>query len=84
MTIAAAITFLTSLFKAIPTLDKWFEQLVAAYVSQKKIWIENANKKAIESALKNKDQRGLEHESTSGQYSGVGTIRDTLPGVKND
>lgn len=83
MNIAAIIALLTAIFKAVPTLEKWWERIVAAYLAQKTKWVETKNKDAIEEALRTGDQRGLEHESTSGQYSGVGTIRDSLPGVRD-
>jgi hypothetical protein len=83
MNIAAILTLITSISKAIPVVDKWIEELVAAYIIQKKIWVMKENRKAIELAIKEQDQRGLEDEDFSGKPSGIGTIRDTLPGVRN-
>lgn len=82
MNIAAIITIITSISKAIPIVDKWIEQIIAAYIVQRKAWIIKENHEAIKLAINNHDQRDLEDTAHSGEYSGVGTIRDSLPGVK--
>jgi hypothetical protein len=82
MSTAAILSLMLSIFKAIPVLDKWFEELVAAYVLQRKIWTRKENHQAIKKAFETQNQRGLEHEDYSGKPSGIGTIRDSLPGVR--
>jgi hypothetical protein len=83
MSIAAALAFITALSNALPVLDKWIESLVVAYSIQRKLWIKKENILAIKKAIETQDQRELEDEEHSGDYSGLGTIRDSLPGVRN-
>lgn len=79
---AQAIALILAIAKALPIIDKWLGELFAAYQVQKKKEIEEANKKAIDDAIKSQDQRSIESDQTSGKPSGMGTIRDSLPGVE--
>jgi hypothetical protein len=75
------ISFILALAKAAPIIDKWLGFLVSAYQEQKKKEIQEATKKAIDEGIKNQDQRAIESDQTSGKPSGMGTVRDSLPGV---
>lgn len=78
------MSLLLAVFKAVPTLETWYQRLMVEYVKLRKLQIAKENRQAITDALKDQDQRGLEDEEHSGKPSGVGTIRDSLPGVRND
>lgn len=83
MTIAAAVAFLTSLFKALPVLKEWFEDLVVAYVNHSVDNMKKKNREALEKALNGRDQRDLEKaigSPTAGKPSGdPGTIISDRP-----
>jgi hypothetical protein len=81
MTIAGAISLLTAIFKAIPTMEAWWESLVIAWIKYKNIQLKKETIQAIKEAIKDQDQRGLEDEEHSGKPSGIGSIRTSLPGV---
>jgi CTP:phosphocholine cytidylyltransferase-like protein len=81
MTVASVLSLLLAIFKAVPTIEIWWERLVVEYVKFSKLKIAKENKAAIIEALKSDDQRGLEDEEHSGIPSGVGTIRTTLPNI---
>jgi hypothetical protein len=81
MTIASVMTLLLAIFKAVPTIEIWWERLIVEYVRINKLKIAKENKAAIVAALTGQDQRGLEDEDHSGKPSGIGTIRPTLPNV---
>lgn len=83
MNVAAVITLLTALFKAVPIMEAWWEQVLVEWIKYRKIQLKKETIKAINEALKDQDQRGLEHEDYSGKPSGIGAIRDSLPGVRN-
>jgi len=81
MTVASVLSLLLAVFKAVPTIEIWWERLVVEYVKISKLKIAKENKAAIIEALKSDDQRGLEDEDHSGKPSGVGTFRPYIPGV---
>lgn len=86
MTFTAIITLLTSLFAAIPTLGKWWDQLVAAYVTAQISRIDRRHVEAIKKAINMQDQRDIEIEignPNAGNPSGIGGTRivDKLPNV---
>ncbi len=76
------IATILAIAKAIPIIDKWLGELVAAYQAYKKKEVEESTKRAIDEGIKNQDQRPVESDQTSGKPSGLGTIRDSLPGVE--
>jgi len=75
------IALLLAIFKAVPTIEIWWERLVTQYVILKGLQIAKENKAAIVLALKEQDQRGIEDEEHSGKPSGVGTFRPYIPGI---
>lgn len=75
------ISFILALAKAAPIIDKWLGLLFLAYQEHKKKEIQKATKKAIDEGIENQDQRDMESDQTSGKPSGMGTIRNSLPGV---
>jgi hypothetical protein len=77
-----AISLILALAKAIPIIDKWLGELSTAYQVYKKKEIEEATKRAIDEAIKNQDQRPIESDQTAGKPSGLGVIRDSIPGVE--
>jgi hypothetical protein len=79
-----AIALIIALAKALPIIDKWLGELFAAYQVQKKKEIQEATERAINEAIKNQDQRPIESLQISGKPSGLGSIRDSLPGVMRD
>lgn len=84
MNIAAVISLLTALFKAVPTIEEWWERLITAWISHKKNSIKKENRIAIQKAFENDDQRPIEEtlgSETAGEYSGYGTVVNELPGV---
>ena len=81
MTIASVMALMLAIFKAVPTIEIWWERLVVEYIKLSKLKIAKDNKAAIIKALQDDDQRGLEDEDHSGRPSGIGTIRPTLPNV---
>ena len=86
MNFAATITFLTSLFKAVPVLKEWWDGLVAAYIALRISTMKKENREAIKKAITDQDQRDMEEALGStkvGEASGIpGTvIVDSLPGV---
>ena len=76
------ISLILAIAKTIPIIDKWLGKLVAAYQTYRKKEIQEATKRAINEAIKTQDQRPVESDQTSGKPSGMGTIRDHLPGVE--
>lgn len=84
---AAWLSLLLAVFKAIPILQGWFESLVAGYIATQIAQMKDENRAAIKKAIETQDQRDLEAALGNphpGEASGIpGTqIRDTLPGVK--
>lgn len=75
------IAAILAISKAIPVLDKWIGMLLAEYAKVKKLKIEKEIKEAVDEAISTGDQRPLESPEHSGEYSGHGDIRDSLPGV---
>lgn len=49
-----------ALLKAIPIIDGWFQQLVAAYTASQIASMKKENRDAIRKAIIEHDQRGLE------------------------
>ena len=84
MTFAAVVSLLTALFAAIPTFERWWESLMLEYIKLKKDRITKETREAIQNVFKEQDQRAIEDEDYSGKPSGIGTIRDSLPGVVRD
>lgn len=78
------ITAIMAVVKAIPIIDKWLEKLFIAYSAWKKEQAAEQTKKEIDQAIKDQDQRRVEGEDHSGNYSGHGDIRTSLPGVMRD
>lgn len=78
------IAVVITLAKAIPVIDKWLERLFDAYVIYKSEKIKEQTQIEIDRAIENNDQRKLENENHAGNYSGVGDIRTSLPGVVRD
>jgi hypothetical protein len=79
---AQVIAAILAIAKAVPVLDKWIGQLLDEYAKIKKLKIEKEAIEATNEAIETGDQRPLESSEHSGQYSGHGDIRDSLPGVK--
>jgi hypothetical protein len=79
---AQVIAAILAIAKAVPVIDKWLEQLLTMYATQKEVWQNKANKEALERVFKTQDQREIEHEDYSGKPSGHGTVRTDLPGVR--
>ena len=70
--------------KAIPIIDSWFQKLAAAYVAAQIASMKDADRAAIRKAISEFDQREIEKQlgsSTAGKPTGLGEIRDKLPGV---
>lgn len=87
MTTTSILSLLLAIFKAIPTLKSWWDDLLVMYVTKAKNDITKDNVEAIKRALNEHDQRHIETQlgsETSGKPSGVeGTIIvNSLPGVK--
>ena len=87
MTIGGVFSLLLAIFKAIPALEKWFQDLSALYIASRIESMKQENREAIKKAIEAQDQRDLERAIGSpkaGEHSGLpGTeIRDSLPGVK--
>jgi hypothetical protein len=78
---------IVALAKAIPVVDKWFQQFVTYYVNSAIDRMAVENREAIKKAIEDQDQRDLEKaigNANAGELSEVpGTVvRDNLPGVK--
>jgi len=78
---AQVIAAILAVAKMFPIIDWWLDKLLVEYARIKKLKIQKETIEAVDTAFETHDQRGLESEEHSGQYSGVGTIRDSLPGV---
>lgn len=84
---SAFLSALLAIFKAVPTLKTWWDQLLTMYVKHSINEMHEADKEALRKALNEHDQRDLETQlgsTISGEASGApGTeLRDTLPGVQ--
>ena len=75
-------TFIFAMLKAIPIINDWVESFVIHYLEWRKAQIIEANKKIINEAIKNKDQRELESNQVSGKPSGHGHIIGELPRMR--
>jgi len=73
------VTFLTSLFQAVPTLKKTWDDIVAAYVNSQIESMTAENLAAIRKAIDEKDQRDLEKALKSPR---AGAPSD-IPGVSH-
>jgi hypothetical protein len=78
------IALVLAVAKALPIIDKWLGELFNAYQVQKKKEIQAETERAINEGIQNQDQRKIESDQTSGKPSGLGTIRDSLPGIVRD
>lgn len=84
MNAATILGLLLALFKAVPALEKLWEDIVTTYVAAKIAQMKVANRDAIRRAIDTHDQRPIEVQigsDTAGKPTGLGEIRDTLPGV---
>lgn len=86
MTISAALSLLLAIFKAIPSLRKWWEELVAAYVQAEKARMSKDIRDGIKRLINEQDQIELEEAigySRAGEPSRLpgAVIVDRLPGV---
>jgi hypothetical protein len=86
MTVGSALSLLLAIFKAIPILKGWFDELAAAYVQHEIDAFNEAVREGIRKAVVDHDQRALETTIgspraglPSGQ-AGSETV-DSLPGV---
>jgi hypothetical protein len=79
-----AISLILALAKAIPIIDKWLGELAIAYQVYKKEQVAEQTRIEIDLAVENQDQRKIESENYSGNYSGHGDIRTSIPGVLRD
>lgn len=75
-----------AIIKAIPALEKWYEDFTAFYIKQRIESMKKENVEAIKFALKENDQRKIEQaigSNKAGELSGVPhtEIRENLPGV---
>lgn len=89
MTAAAVISLLTAIFKAIPSLKSWWDDIVSMYIETKINSMRKENKEAIKKAIYGQDQRDLESSSgysQVGELSGVPNtdVVDVLPNVMQD
>ena len=73
-----------AIVKAVPIIDKWLERLFIAYSVYKKEQAAEQTRIEIDLAVENQDQRKVESENYSGNYSGHGDIRTSIPGVLRD
>jgi hypothetical protein len=83
-----ALSFLMALFRAIPSLKAWFDDLVALYIHVQLQSMREENRDAIRKAFDTGDQKPIEQaigNSNPGDHSVVpdSELRDTLPGVPN-
>jgi hypothetical protein len=78
---------LLALFKAVPALKDWWEQLIVLYVEHQKKVIRREIREAITYALVEQDQRKIE-KALGSPHAGKpvnvpnSEIVDSLPGVK--
>lgn len=81
------MTTILALIKAIPIIDQWVQQLIAAYVGARIASMQKDNLDAIRKAIQDHDQRDLENaigSPTAGKPSGDAgsvVIDDTPLGV---
>ena len=78
------IATIMAIVKAVPIIDKWLERLFIAYSVYKKEQAAEQTRIEIDLAVENQDQRKVESENYSGNYSGHGDIRTSIPGVLRD
>lgn len=81
------MNYFLAIIQAIPVLEKWFQELVALYVTQRIASMEKQNIEVIKKALESHDQREIEkvlRSDKAGLPSGtIGSeIRKDLPNVK--
>lgn len=63
------IAFALAVVKAVPSVDKWLERFLLAYIEWKRQREDELFKEAIQEAIKRRDQRKLESEENSGKPS---------------
>lgn len=78
------ISALVSIAKAIPIIQEWVKKVLLMYEEWKAKEEKKQTAKDVDLGIKEQDQRKLEDENHSGQYSGRGDIRSSLPGVMRD
>ena len=78
------IATIMAIVKAVPIIDKWLERLFIAYSVYKKEQAAEQTRIEIDLSVENQDQRKVESENYSGNYSGHGDIRTSIPGVLRD
>lgn len=76
------IALIISVARALPIIDKWLGELFSAYQEEKTRRVKAETERTINEAIKDQDQRKIESEQTSGKPSGMGDIRDSIPGVE--
>jgi len=70
--------------KAIPIIQEWVKKVLSMYDEWKSKESKKQTAKEVDLGIKEQDQRKIEDENHSGQYSGRGDIRTSLPGVVRD
>lgn len=84
---ASVLSLLLAIFKAVPALKQWWDQLLAMYIAKSIADMHRDDKAAIKKAIEENDQRDLERQvfnSTPGERSDApNTIirHDSLPNV---
>lgn len=78
------IALVLAVAKALPIIDKWLGELFSAYQVHKRKEIQAETERVINEGIQIQDQRKIESDQTSGKASGLGTIRDSLPGIVRD
>ena len=86
MTVTAVISLLTVIFKAIPSLERWWDDFMTMYFTLKVSEMRKENRDSIKKAIHEQDQRELETTigySQMGELSGVPSsdVVDALPNV---
>ena len=76
-------TLLFAIAKAVPIINAWLGQLVAAYTAYQTEQAKKQNRQAVKDAIETQDQTPLESEQYSGKPSGHGTVVDSLPRMRN-
>lgn len=78
MTLAVVVGLLTAIFKAVPKLKEWFDQLLVMYTESQIDSMRRENYEALRKAIRAKDQRDLEkaigHPEPGRPSNDAGTI----------
>lgn len=89
MSISSILSLLTAIFKAIPVLKGFWDEMVTAYINSQIATMKKENREAIRKAIYEQDQRDIESaigSPTAGEQSGLpgAVVVDELPGVMQD